>query len=254
MWQSETLQGTLDGIDGHGIRPVLRASPSIASNAPIDATRLERRRQPPRHPDSETGRDQLQDSASAAACAALDCLGLAIILLDPDRRVLLSNSAAMRIKTRGDCFQITARQLQLIDRQSECRLETFLRDRSTTSLGLHGPLCVASRDRGSSSYFLFAEWLSVPPTYGGIASVQFHEQRQAGQLDPDLLGTIYGLTRMEATLVVALYSAPILHIAADHCGIALNTAKSHLKNVFAKCGVHSKAELLRMLALGPRML
>jgi Bacterial regulatory proteins, luxR family len=254
MWQTETLQGTLDGIDGHGIRPVLRASPALTSNAPIDITRVERRRQPPRHADSEAGRGPLKDSASAAACAALDCLGLAIILLDPNRRVLLSNSAAMRVKTRGDCFHINARQLQLIDRQSQCHLEAFLRDRATTSSELHGPLCVASRDRGSSCYFLFAEWLDVPSTYGAIASVQIHEPRQAGQLDPNLLGTIYGLTRMEATLVVALYSAPILHIAADQCGIALNTAKTHLKHVFAKCGVHSKAELLRMLALGSRTL
>jgi DNA-binding CsgD family transcriptional regulator len=46
----------------------------------------------------------------------------------------------------------------------------------------------------------------------------------------------------------------VLQTAADRCGIGMNTAKTHLKHVFTKCGVCSKAELLRLLALGPRTL
>ena len=124
--------------------------------------------------------------------------------------------------------------------------------RATALSSSSGPLCIASHDNGSSCYFLVAEWLECPPASEGIASVQIHEPRLPGKLDPDQLGTLYGLTRMESSLVVALYCAPVLQMAADQCGIALNTAKTHLKRVFAKCGVHSKAELLRLLALGPR--
>ncbi len=171
-----------------------------------------------------------------------------------DRRVLLSNAAALRTQARGDCFHVRTQKLHLVDRACQHALEAFLAKGTTTPSSPNGPISVASRDQGSSCYFLFAEWLEFPSACDGIASLQIHEPRLAGQMDPDLLGKLYGLTKMESSLVVALYSAPILQIAADHCGIALNTAKTHLKHVFTKCGVHSKAELLRLLALGPRIL
>jgi DNA-binding CsgD family transcriptional regulator len=252
MWQAEALQRSLDGIDGHGIRPVLRLSPPAAA-APIEMAREERRQRPRRHSPPASGPVYLKELASAAARAALDRIDLAIVLLHPDRRVLLSNSAAHRAQARGDCFHIRAQKLQLADRPCQKALEEFLAKGTTKPSSPNGPICVASRDEGSSCYFLFAEWLEFPAACDGIASLQIHEPRLAGQLDPEMLGALYGLTRMESALVVALYSAPILQIAADHCGIALNTAKTHLKHVFAKCGVHSKAELLRLLALGPRI-
>jgi hypothetical protein len=57
---------------------------------------------------------------------------------------------------------------------------------------------------------------------------------------------------MESRLAAALYSVPRLEAAATRCGISLNTAKTHLKQVFSKCAVGSKVELMRLLALGPR--
>ncbi len=253
MWQAEALQRSLDGIDGHGIRPVLRPSPPEAAT-PIEAARVDRRQHLSRHSEPAPGRGHLKELASAAARAALDHLDLAIVLLHGDRRVLLLNSSALRTQARGDCFHIRALKLHLVDRACQHALETFLAQGAAAHPAPNGPICVASRDKGSSCYFMFAEWLECPSACDGIASVQIHEPRLAGHLDPDLLCALYGLTRMESSLVVALFSAPVLQIAADHCGIALNTAKTHLKRVFAKCGVHSKAELLRLLALGPRRL
>lgn len=252
MWQTEALQRSLDAIDGHGARPVLRPAPLVPV-APIEMVRVERRRQLRGHRDSESPSDRPRELASGAACAALDCIDLAIILLHPDARVLHANAAARRAQARGDCFQISAHKLRLVDRHGQHLLDEFLSGRVKVASSSSGPICVTGRDNGSSCYFLFAEWLDYPSTCENIASLQIHEPRRAGQLEPALLGTLYGLTRMESSLVVALYSAPILQIAADQCGIALNTAKTHLKRVFTKCGVHSKAELLRLLALGPRI-
>jgi DNA-binding CsgD family transcriptional regulator len=253
MWRTEALQRSLDGIDGHGIRPVLRAAPAAAAAVPVDMARADSRERPRRHSDSESRRDRFRESASAAAWAVLNRLDLAIVLLHPDRRILLANAAATRVQARGDCFHRCGRKLQLVDRQCQYALEGFLGEAATARTPVHGPLCVAGRDNGSGCYFLFAEWLDVPSERDFIAAVQIHEPRSAGRLEPDLLGMLYGLTRMESRLVAALYAAPILQVAADQCEMALNTAKTHLKHVFAKCGVHSKAELLRLLARGPRI-
>jgi hypothetical protein len=266
MWQSMTLDQLLTSADDIGIRPVIRTSQAVESRQflqrakngsippALDETALmERRHQPRRHSDSGSSRSQLKEIASAAACAALDRLDLAIILLHSDRHVLLSNPAARRIATRGDCFRIAANRLQLIDQQNQRVLQIFLSDRTATNTGRGRPLCVSSRDDGAHCYFLFAEWLNVPSPRGSpIASLLIYEPHLAGQLSHELLAHLYGLTRMEARLVAALFVAPVLQTAADRCGITMNTAKTHLKHAFAKCGVCSKAELLRLLALGPR--
>jgi len=252
MWQTDALQRSLDGIDGHGARPVLRSAPPSALTVPTDVNLVNRRHQRRRQSDSKSGRSRPRELATAAACAALDCIDIAIILLHPDRRVLLSNAAALRTQARGDCFRVRAERLKLTDRHSQHELETFLSNGVTAPSLPRGPICVAGRDNGSSCYFLFAEWLDFSCECDGVAAVQIHEPRRAGQLDPDLLGRLYQLTRMESLLAATLYSTPILQIAADQCGISLNTAKTHLKHVFSKCAVHSKSELLRMLALGPR--
>lgn len=168
---------------------------------------------------------------------------------------MLANAAALRVEARGDCFRMSQMKLKLMDQQDRRALETFLANRGPDNLARGGPLCVSSREKYSHNYFLFAEWLNVPAFQGSpTASLLIYEPHLTRPLSHQLLARFYGLTKMESRLVASLFVAPLLQVAADRCGIAMNTAKTHLKHVFAKCGVHSKAELLRLLALGPRTL
>jgi DNA-binding CsgD family transcriptional regulator len=73
-------------------------------------------------------------------------------------------------------------------------------------------------------------------------------------LPAKVLAQLYGLTPSEARLVNALFVGSSLRDAAQQVGVTLNTAKSTLKKAFAKCEVGSQAELLQLLALGPRTL
>jgi DNA-binding CsgD family transcriptional regulator len=41
--------------------------------------------------------------------------------------------------------------------------------------------------------------------------------------------------------------------AADQLGVSVNTAKTHLKRVFAKTGVTRQAELVYLLLTGPAL-
>jgi DNA-binding CsgD family transcriptional regulator len=56
---------------------------------------------------------------------------------------------------------------------------------------------------------------------------------------------------MEAALTVELMRNDGLQAAADVLGIAHSTAKSYLKRIFEKVGVHRQTELLRRLAKFP---
>jgi hypothetical protein len=101
-------------------------------------------------------------------------------------------------------------------------------------------------------YLYFAKWLAASPACGGwIVSIVVYEPHAASAVDCDMLARLYGLTPMESRLAATLFIEPVLPTVALRCGISINTAKTHLKHIFGKCSVRSKAELLRLLALGP---
>jgi hypothetical protein len=142
--------------------------------------------------------------------------------------------------------------VQLTDRQVQAALEEFLGVGMKDGLST-GPQCLCRRSNGPLRYVIVAEWLGpTASVLQPLASLVIYEPYRAGRVSAELLASLYGLTHMESQLAAALYIVPKLDAAAARCGIALNTAKTHLKRVFSKCAVGSKAELLRLLALGPR--
>ena len=66
----------------------------------------------------------------------------------------------------------------------------------------------------------------------------------------DMLKTLYGLTNAEAELVQHLMQGNSLESAAEHRGVTMNTARSQLKQVFAKTETNRQGELLRLLLTG----
>lgn len=56
-------------------------------------------------------------------------------------------------------------------------------------------------------------------------------------------GTItYRLTRQETRVLALLLDGHHKKTAADAMGVSINTVSFHLKNAYAKLGVHSKTE------------
>ncbi len=66
-------------------------------------------------------------------------------------------------------------------------------------------------------------------------------------LAPDVLCSTYGLTSAEARLAMAATAAGSLPDVARIVGVTYNTAKSQLKQVYAKAGVTRRAELVRLV-------
>jgi DNA-binding CsgD family transcriptional regulator len=75
-------------------------------------------------------------------------------------------------------------------------------------------------------------------------------------IDPDArlptpetnLRTVFRLTEAEARLATQLALGESLEKVADQFGIAKETARSQLKSIFTKTGVHRQAELVAVLA------
>jgi DNA-binding CsgD family transcriptional regulator len=68
------------------------------------------------------------------------------------------------------------------------------------------------------------------------------------QLPPKRLAALYGLTPAEARLAAKLAALRSVEQAADDLFIAVHTARSHLKSIFAKTGTQSQSGLLMLLA------
>ena len=62
---------------------------------------------------------------------------------------------------------------------------------------------------------------------------------------------LYGFSPRQAELVSLLLAGNSLPMIAQHLGISQETARTHLRRVFAKTGVTSQIELVRMIASGP---
>jgi DNA-binding CsgD family transcriptional regulator len=67
---------------------------------------------------------------------------------------------------------------------------------------------------------------------------------------PEALTELYQLTLSEAELVRLLAAGLSLEEAADKRGVSLNTARSHLKHVFAKTETSRQGELVRLIISG----
>jgi DNA-binding CsgD family transcriptional regulator len=252
MWRAGELPEVQVGAIGTDIRPVIR---SVRPNRLMLDDRLstERRGQLRQRFASRLQTSDLSTAIAAGVFAALEKLDLAFVLIRSDSHALFVSASAQRIATRRDCYNIIANRLQLLDQRCQRALEDFLTRPSTDPTSPPALICISSRTCRAVRYVLFAEWLhSLGPQCEPMASLFIYEPKFSALLNPELLIRLYGLTRSEAQLVAKLYAEPVLQTAADSSGISLNTAKTHLKNVFAKCEVRSKAELLRLMALGPR--
>jgi DNA-binding CsgD family transcriptional regulator len=68
---------------------------------------------------------------------------------------------------------------------------------------------------------------------------------------PELISRDLAITAREAELAALLAAGHNLHSAAQRLKVSGHTARGQLKSIFRKTGLHTQAELIRRIALGP---
>jgi DNA-binding CsgD family transcriptional regulator/PAS domain-containing protein len=69
--------------------------------------------------------------------------------------------------------------------------------------------------------------------------------------DSERIAKLYGLSRAESRVAALLASGYRLEQAAEMLGVAYETVRKHLKQIFSKTGTFRQAELVRILVSGP---
>ena len=97
--------------------------------------------------------------------------------------------------------------------------------------------------------------LARPLAAGGAASADWSPARvvvfcdgpDSTPLDPEQLAQAFGFTPREAALAQTLLDGQELSSAAQTLGVGRETARSQLKNLFAKTDTNRQAELAQVL-------
>lgn len=187
-------------------------------------------------------------SAATGALEAFEMSGTAVVLLNRLGNVFKANQAAERLLV--DDVQIVKGQLTAKDARATTALTRAIHNllwRSTG--GLSAPVALP---RASRRPLLAYPARLTNSTANALADCQ----AMVILIDPDArsptpetnLRTLFRLTEAEAKLATLLAVGESLEKVADQFGIAKETARSQLKSIFAKTGVHRQAELVAVLA------
>lgn len=176
--------------------------------------------------------------ASAALLSMLEASRTGCLLLDRSGHVLRFNGSAERclsqrneIEHRCDDFEWATMALRRA------------LGRVTVRAGKVGRLRL---DDGRSLIVCRIE-LAEAISSGAAAALVIIDLGEHLHLPPELVSTVFGLTRAEAALAVLLASGMSLEEAAHRREIALATAHSHLKAALFKTSTHRQAELVALL-------
>lgn len=194
---------------------------------------------------------QAQERSSLLAMGqALAAHETGVIRVGPGRKIQWLNDAARAILEGGDGVRRDAAdRLRLADEALEDALGQMVelgvpqgaRPRTLTRIirRAGAPLKVTLASSGQS----LVERYFAGPTVTLLLS----EERQGGTPPAEQLAATFNLTSREMEVTMALVAGHSLQAIAATLNISYETARAHLKQVFAKTGTRRQAELLARL-------
>jgi DNA-binding CsgD family transcriptional regulator/PAS domain-containing protein len=191
-----------------------------------------------------------------ALAEAIDRLPTGVLLLDSKRRVVVQNRGAERILAADDGFRIDRHGPSADDARENATLQRLIADSMEARAGQEmrsAGFVAISRPSGKRSYaVMVTPLLDAPKSAMSDAVVALFVADPSARFfaGPEALSELYQLTHSEAELVRLLASGLSLEEAADKRGVSLNTARSHLKHVFAKTDTSRQGELVRLIMSG----
>ena len=188
---------------------------------------------------------QFAGAQHGAFHSATQGLGLALIVLDRERRVVSQNALAEKLLIEGEGLRLSGERLTFDLQADARRIDAMLAESYAD-----GPIRFRIERPANGDLVATARPIDVPAVGAGSGALALLLSRpgQDGPPSPQVLRDLFGLTPAEARLAAVLAGGETLVNAARLIGIAHNTAKVQLRSVFAKTGVHRQAQLVSLIA------
>jgi DNA-binding CsgD family transcriptional regulator len=191
----------------------------------------------------------------SVAAAALDFIDRGIVVTDSGARICLANDFARGIAARLDALSFLDGRMTFLAVHLEREFERFRAVvRSWAPVTAHAPRWTFSalRASGEPDYRISMHALNDIVAAEPFILISIHDPHAAQRVDARTLQQLYELTPMQADIAAALFAGFTVEQLTRKLRISQNTVRTHLKGVFKKCAVRSQAQLMRLLALGPR--
>jgi DNA-binding CsgD family transcriptional regulator len=182
-----------------------------------------------------------------------------MLLVDPCGKLLFANRLGMRLMQANNGLALQAGRVRLryVPRSLDTELIYELTGDREESLRRDGGYFRIRTTSRSHYHHVVVHQLSrrwpdgeEEPTICWL--LQMFGEATGGSIDIDAICLTYRLSRAETVLVRQLHDGCSLSTAAHALRRSRNTVKTQLRNVYAKLGVRSQAQLVRAIAYGPR--
>jgi DNA-binding CsgD family transcriptional regulator/PAS domain-containing protein len=190
-----------------------------------------------------------------AAVDTLDCLCSAVVLLDEHGRTIFVNRAAERLLCLHDGLFVEHGCLAATmpaEREALRALVAQAARRRTGNARSNGGALSISRASMRRPYSVLVTPLGTRhvPSHGPDAAVAVFVSDPDDRTETEVtaLTRLFRLTPAEARFAAGLATGAPMADVADTLGIGRETARSHLRSVFAKTGATRQAELVRIIA------
>ncbi|MDR3416861.1 MAG: helix-turn-helix transcriptional regulator [Nevskia sp.] len=195
-----------------------------------------------------------QQRENQLLAGAVDSLGVGVVLLDECGALLHSNRLADEILRRRDGLRLANAMLACDTPAEDRRLRGAIRtalQRSLEGDAGEGIAVAATRADGSTRLGLLVKPLPPGPLDEGrrrpAVVVFLRDPRHGCQPSQRAVSQLFDLTPVETRLTLEMVAGATLDETAAALQIRRNTARTHLRSIFAKVGVQRQAELVRVI-------
>lgn len=182
--------------------------------------------------------------------ATLDLIAHAIFILRPSGVLVDCNRAAEGMLRRSDALILRQNQVKARTVADDEALQAALRAAGAPEATLASALFVHGERR--LPYALSITSVAIDGKRQIILIAQDPEAEHDGSLVSRIRG-LFGLTRAEAEVAEALSRGKALEQLSQERGVALNTVRTQMKNIYAKLDCSRQSELVARINQLPRL-
>lgn len=191
--------------------------------------------------------------ASAVPGLVLDRAGVGFILLDGRRCVSRLNRTAEAMLSRGDGLRLSRNAVVAL-RDSDAALQRAITEALRTALSdgaSAGAAVVLQRGLGKRPFVAMVMPVSgdgeLFAQSGGAAAIIVADPDAKPRFDEATVQKAFGWTGAETRVAMLLLSGLKAREIADRTSVSFETVRTQMKSLFAKSGIRSQAELVRVL-------
>ncbi len=192
---------------------------------------------------------------------AMDRLAVGGLVLDENGKIIVMNSIASDLLGRRDGLSMVNGTVRATsthdDRALQALIRAALNAEAVAAEGgerLHAQALSITRPSGARDLGLVVNGIrlgnKISDRWRSGVTIFIRDPESAVRADPAILKQLFGFTQAESALATQLSRGDSLEDAAAELNIRYNTARAHLRSMFAKTGVTRQAELVRILVNG----